>query len=40
MRAEPREREVAREAVLATTTLLFIVLAAVTAIAVSGWLVG
>ena len=37
---QPREREVTREAVLATATLLFVVLAAVTAIGISGWLGG
>ena len=39
-RMEPLDREVAREALFATATLLIVVLAAVTAIGVSGWLAG
>jgi hypothetical protein len=39
-RMEPLDREVAREALFATATLLLVVLAAVTAIGVSGWLAG
>lgn len=39
-RLQPLDREVAREALLATATLVLVVLAAVTAIAVSGSLAG
>ncbi len=39
-RVQPLDREVAREALFATATLVLVVLAAVTAIAVSGWLAG
>jgi hypothetical protein len=39
-RMQPLDREVAREAFFATATLLLVVLAAVTAIGVSGWLAG
>ena len=37
-RVHPRDREVAREALLATTALVFAVLAVVTAIGISGWM--
>jgi hypothetical protein len=39
-RLSPRTREVAREAILGTTVMVLVVAAAVTAISLSGWLVG